>query len=242
MIAPPPGGGVLRALIGGLAGAGALASLVLSCAAPAGRAAPGTCTLRGVLRLVPRPGVTPIGKSDGPYGDRRLRDVEPVDYDRPGFAVVWVDGPPAAAERARLALRGTRGGVHFVPARTAVGAGSTIAIANEDGAAHALSCPAAGLLRRIAPGDEVVLPSTAPGAALAIYALDAGGAEAEVFVAPGPFAVVAPTGEFALGGLTPGRRVLHGWHPRFPKASRPVELAPGETVRVDIEIGVGRAE
>ena len=66
-------------------------------------------------------------------------------------------------------------------------------------------------------------------------------AKALAFVAPGLYAVVAKSGRFSLENVAPGHRTLHVWHPRFPPASRTLDLAPNSVARVDIQLGVERA-
>ena len=56
------------------------ALVLLACAGVPDPPAPGTAQVWGHLRLVPREGVTPVGQGGASYGDRRLRDVEFVDY------------------------------------------------------------------------------------------------------------------------------------------------------------------
>ena len=69
--------------------------LALACAAGSPVApAPGTSQAFGQVKLVPRAGLA-AGHGGASYGDARLRDVEFVDYSRPGFAVVYVEEPPA---------------------------------------------------------------------------------------------------------------------------------------------------
>ena len=74
-----------------VAGIVAVAGWLAACAAPqlATRAA-GTAAVAGTVRLVPHDGV-PIHPQSNAYGDRRLRDVQLVDYSKPGSCVVNVD-------------------------------------------------------------------------------------------------------------------------------------------------------
>jgi len=217
-----------------------VALLALACAGVPDPPAPGTSQAWGALRLVPREGVEP-GGGGGSYGDRRLRDVQLVDYTRPGFAVVYVrdDAPPAG--RLELAIRESRIGTGIDPSEGAVGAAGRIAVRNETDATHVVSYPAAGVVRRLAPGELAVLEVPRPGEQ-GLYVLDAPDVGATIFAAPGPYSVVTPAGRFTLSDLPPGPTDLHAWHPRFPPAVERVDLAPDAQLRVDIEIGVGRGE
>ncbi len=222
----------------GLFGIGALAAV--ACASgPGAHHAPGDTAAAGSLRLVPREGVTPGRPGGGAYGDRRLRDVAFVDYAHPGFAVVYLDGGRSPGGRADVAIRDTRTRVVLSPEHAALGVGGVIVVRNDARDPHVVSCPAAQIVRRVAPGESVEIPASEAGER-ALFLLDAKSAEALVFVAPGPFAVTAEDGSFELHDLPPGTQRLRAWHPRFPPAARTVDLVSGELVLVDIELGVDR--
>jgi hypothetical protein len=226
-------------------GAGLLVTLALACApgTPSPHAEPRAGEgVWGYVRLLPREGVKPAGGGGGgSYGDRRLADVELVDYERPGFAVVYAEGRPAPADALALAVREGVASPQLEPALGAVAAGGRISVRNETRAPHTLSLPAAGAIHRLAPGASVEI-AAGEGGEQALFLLDAPRAEARVFVAPGPYAVASELGRFELPGLGAGGRVrLVAWHPRFPPAARWVELAGGSQ-RVDLELQVGREE
>jgi hypothetical protein len=218
----------------------ALVPALLACASAPGPA-PGKSQAWGYLRLVPREGVTPGGRGPASYGDRRLRDVEFVDYSRPGFAVVYVEAEQAPQGDLAIAIRSSRVMTQLEPAHAAVGAAGRILVANETRAEHVLSYPAAGVVRRIQPGERVELDVARAGEQ-GLFLLDVPDAASTLFAAPGPFAVVSDAGLFELRDLEPGARQLRAWHPRFPDAQQPVELAPDGRLRVDFELGVGREE
>jgi hypothetical protein len=201
--------------------------------------APGTGTLWGYVRLVPRPGVTP-GKAGGAaYLDRRLRDVKFVDYHRPGFVVVHL-GDGAVSGTARVTIEPTNLGPAFTPPYTAVGDHSVIVVENRDRSAHTLASAELGLLHRVAPGAELEI-RVGPGAAH-IHLLDVPSAEALVYGSPGPYAVVSTEGRWELRDLRPGTRMIHAWHPRFPATVCQVTVGTGEVRQVDLEIGVQSME
>lgn len=216
------------------------ALLGLACAAAGpGAPAPGTSQVSGQLRLVPREGVTPGAHGSASYGDRRLRDVEFVDYSHPGFAVVYTETQPPPGGDLAFAIRDSRVGTRIEPEHGAVGAGGRVIVRNEGPDAHVLSYPAADLVRRLEPGQQVEIPVPRAGEQ-GLFLIDRPAA-AVVFAAPGPFAVVSASGGFTLAGLPPGPRRLRAWHPRFPTATADVDLAPDAAVRVDIDLGLGLA-
>lgn len=211
------------------------AALAVACVSAPQPPAPGLGSFFGVVHLVPRDGVTPQS-GGGSYGDRRLRDVEFVDYAHPGFAVVYTDGPSPGG-RSRLAIRPEAARVRLEPAHAAVGVGGAIEVANETGGAHVVSIPPLGVLQRLEPGEtaEIVL---ADAGEFDVFVLDAAGAEARVFAAPGPYAVTGHSGRYVLEDLPPGPHRIVVWHPRFPPASHRAELAPDSVVRLDLDLGV----
>jgi len=216
-----------------------VACLVLACAGVPEPPAPGTSQVWGQLRLVPREGVSRGGAGGGSYGDRRLRDVEFVDYSQPGFAVVFVEAEPPPGGLLELAIRSTRVNTHLDPAIAAIGAAGRLVVHNATSAAHVLSYPAAGLVQRLEPDERVELALARVGEQ-GLFVLDVPDAEATIFAAPGPFSVVSQTGRFELRDLAPGRRELRAWHPRFPPTVESVELAADAQLRVDLEMGVSR--
>src|SRR5512138_1985343 len=136
----------MRSLAAGLA-----AALLVACAsAPA--PAPGRAAAFGYVKLVPHEGVVAPAAGSHSYGDRELEGVAFVDYSKPGFAVVYADGAPRAGDRVALAIRS--GAAHAVldPPHAALGAGGTIDVENASGEPHVVSCPAARLVKRLAPG------------------------------------------------------------------------------------------
>lgn len=208
--------------------------ILLSCATPPPPPTPGCGTLWGFLTLVPRTGVWPDSSPDATYGPRHLQDAEPVDYRRPGFAVVWVDGRPAGPSRAGLLISS-----RLEPAFAALSEGGILAVTNRDAASHTISCPALGILRSVKPAETVELK--APRSMdLTLFVLDLPGSEARVFVAPGPLAVASPEGRWELRDLPPGPATLQVWHPRFPPLRRSVTVAAGSLQRLDLELGVER--
>jgi len=208
---------------------------LLACAPGPPAVEAGKGTLWGELSLVPRSGVV-LPRSEAGYGDRRLAGARLVDYSRPGFAVVYVDGPVPCA-RAELSIRETQLGARLEPERAVIGSGGALEIANRSDAAHIVSSPELGLARRLAPGERISLTPAGPGA-LHVHLPGNETGEAIVFAAPGPFALVGDDGRWQLTGLEPGLARLHVWHPRFPPLAREIEIRAGSAERVDLSLGV----
>jgi len=218
----------------------AFAAFACATGAPAPPSA-GTATAWGYLRLVPHEGVTPSKPGSSPYADRRMRDVEFVDYSKPGFAVVHLDAGPSPGGSAQLEIRTSGVRTRIDPPQAAVGAGGAVVVTNASGAAHVLSAPMLGLVRRLEPGEQVELAVPTAGEQ-SLFLLDVPRCESTVFVSPGPFVVVSADGRFELSGLSPGRHALLAWHPRFPATRAALELAPDSVVRVDLEMGVDQSD
>lgn len=213
--------------------------LALGCMAAPRLADPGRSGVWGYVELVPRAAsASHTGAPSSSYADLRYRDAELVDYTRPGFAVVYLASGAAPASSLELTVRRGLSGVRLEPAHGALGAGGEIAVTNRTREAHAVSCPDAGLLRSLAPGETLRFAAPASGA-LALFVPDAPDARADVFVSPGAFATLDAAGRYELLGVEPGTHVLRTWHPRFPPTERPVELSAGRLLRLDLEIGVG---
>ncbi len=217
------------------------AGWLLSCANTPADPAPasGYAAIAGTVRLVPHAGVPSHPQGDA-YGDRRLRDVQLVDYSKPGTSVIYLDLGARPGGRVALAVEESLAGARLAPKLDAVGAGGELTIANRTAHEAVISVPALERVERIAAGGSLALRAERPGP-LEIYLLGAQ-EPARVWVSPGPWVRPDASGRFALTGLAPGRATLHAWHPRLPSAAAAVELRAGETATVDFEIGVGRGE
>ena len=220
---------------------GLIAIFCLACVSAPPPPAAGRGTLFGDLRLVPRAGVHLPDPTDSSYADPRLRDVTLVDYSKPGFAVVWLDGESERAQApTHVTIRENEFDVRLEPAWAAAPAGGKLALQNATAETHTVSCPSLGRVEHVAPGQTLELALDEAGAH-ALFLLDRPQVEGGVFVAPGPYAVLGRNGRFELRDVEPGQARLHAFHPRFPPVAMPVNVVPGQTVRVDVEMGVGRA-
>jgi hypothetical protein len=188
------------------------------------------------VSLVPAKGVRTY-KPAASYGDRRLRGVSTVDYTKPGFAVVYLEGAPSPAGVAEIRLETTRYGTRLAARYAAVGVGGEVRLRNATAETCVFSSPAGGDLVVVAPGGVGTVPADRAGA-LKLYALSLPDVEAEVFVSPGPFAVAAESGRWELRDVPPGRYRLRVWHPRFPGEDRDVEVGAGGAERVGLRLGV----
>jgi hypothetical protein len=214
-------------------------AFLLACAGPP-RAEPGTGVVFGSVRLVPKAGAE---RAAGAYADRRLRDVAAVDYQQPGFSVVFTDAAPAAAPApAAFALETWAGRVRFTPAFGATDLGRGVDVTNRSDETRIVTAPAAGFARALAPGETAHVTPAEAGE-LELHVLEGAAAPAIVFVAPGAFVRVGADGRYELRGLAPGPVEIRAWHPRLPvTGARRVELADGQALELDLEIGVDHAE
>lgn len=216
-----------------------LAFLALStgCAASPPHPVQGKGTIWGEVRLVPPEGVDPDRKTEGGYAGLRLRDVAFVDYDRPEFAVVYLDQIPNPSGMARLTIRRSRFGLRLDPERVAVGLGGSIVIVNETDERAVVSCPSANIVQQLEPRSELPIPALNPGLQK-VFVLDSQGTEASIFVSTGPYTVISERGRFELPDISPGASTLHVWHPRFPSQTRRITIAPDAIQRIDVEMRI----
>ena len=180
-------------------------------------------------------------KGGGAYSDRRMVDVEIVDYGRPGFAVVWLEGPADPASSARLAIGANEFETRLEPAWAAVGTGGTLDLTNLTREAHTVSCPSLGILRKLEPGQLLTVKVPESGSH-PLFLLDRPQIEGGVFAAGGPFAVLTSSGHYELRDVAPGAARLHAWHPRLPPLERRVDVVADEVQKLDLEMGVGRGQ
>jgi hypothetical protein len=223
---------------------GFLAATFLACIGAPSLRDPAKSGVYGYLRLRPHEGSAGAPTAGAPkdaYGDRRYSDTGLVDYSKPGFAVVYLERGAGGEIAADLAIRTRAGAVAIEPAHAATAVGGEIALRNVDAEPHVVSLPGLGLVRALAPGDRLVVPAERAGA-LEVFVPGSSDATATVFVSPGPFATVNESGRFEILEVAPGPNRVGVWHPRLPPAGRDVALAAGRIARVDLEIGVGRAQ
>ncbi len=216
------------------------ACLALAGCASAPSADPETAVLWGYVRLIPKSGAEQVASS---YGDRRVSSAERTDYSQVGFSVAYVEtasaGPPAPVA---LAIEAGDHGLELKPAHAALRASGRVLVTNHSDRMQVVSAPAASWLRELQPGETSALELDAPGE-VAVHLLGGDALPASIWVSPGDFTVVEPSGRYELHGIAPGAVAVRAWHPRLPpSAPHALELAPGQVARLDLEIGVDRRE
>ena len=214
----------------------AMMSLFYGCTTVSAPSA-GTGTLWGYVTLKPPKGVNPFATRSAGYGDRRLRDIEFVDYRNPEFAVVYFDGAPPSSNTIEVKLIQTQFGPRFNTVYSAIGLNGTVVLRNEDRHSHVFSCREAGLLTRLAPGEQTTIP-TPSTAEYSVFILDDINTHTSIYVVPGPFSLASNNGRWELRDLPPGSGELWAWHPGFPPISQNVTIKFDSVQRVDFEIDI----
>jgi hypothetical protein len=217
----------------------AVCALAFACAS-APPPAQTEAALWGYVKLSPKHGAG--GSADG-YADRRLRTAPLFDYSHPVFAVVYTaDAPQPAPSVRTLTIEAGDGEVSWKPARLAIGLEDTLRVDNQTGQPQIVSAPELDWVGDVAPGASITLKPR-QGGELEIYRLGASQAPALVWVASGAYAVADSAGRYELRGLPPGRIAVRAWHPRLPPSEpRTITLTRGQLGRLDLEVGVDRAE
>jgi hypothetical protein len=215
-------------------------AFLLACASPP-QPDPAHGAVWGYVILEPKTGAA---SPEDSYVDRRLRNAAHFDYAHVQFAVVYAAGATSStpARAHTIALEGDASAARFSPAHEALGPGETLDIVNRTAARQILSAPDASWLRELAPGERAELPYPHSGE-LTLYALRVTADPAQVWFAPGAYAVADAAGRYELNGLPPGPEQLQAWHPRLPpSAPLRVDVAAGRAIRQDIRIGVDHRE
>lgn len=179
----------------------------------------------------------PASSAAAGHDDPRLRHARRLDYTRPGFAVVYVETPPASPAEAELVIRDTPTGPAIQPRNAAIGAGSVLRVRNDSADTRVVSLPRNGVLERLEPGAAFEVRLLRGGAS-PLFLLDAPHVEALLFVAPGRFDVVAGDGSWELPSLPPGPARLVAWHPRLPRSELDVSVPEDARYEIALEVGV----
>lgn len=188
----------------------------------------------GTVELV-RPAQFAEAPTNSGYSDRRYRAAKRVDYSQPGYVVVYLDRGAVPDHDLSLSITESRSGDRLEPKYGVVGLGRAIRVQNRSSQSHVVSCPEAGLIQRLAPGQAVSIPASRTGEH-SVWLLNVAETGTKAFVVPGPFAVVEASGRWKLPLVAPGDLTLRTWHPRFPAVERRVDARRGESLRLDLEI------
>lgn len=164
----------------------------------------------------------------------RLADVAPVVVFLEG-----VDGPldyAVPAERPVIHQRSAR----FAPSFLVVAAGHSVEMPNDDAIYHnvfSYSAPNDFDLGLYPAGESRSVTLRHPGV-VKTYCSIHESMNATILVAPSRwFDTVSAGGGYALRDVPAGRYRLVVWSERLPRDAREIELAPGETLRVDPVLG-----
>ena len=173
---------------------------------------------------------------------RVLLAVEGVSLSDLGQTVVFLESSGSAPAPARDKLVVRQRNARFSPEFMAIAVGQTVEMPNDDAIFHnvfSFSKPNDFDLGLYAAGQsrQVTLRH---GGVVKIYCSIHESMSATLFVSPSPwFAVVSPSGEFALTGAPPGRGRLRVWNEKLPEAGRDVTLQAGANPRVEIRLATG---
>ena len=216
------------------AGEGAPATPPAQAPAPAAEAAPSASAacIEGHVAL---PRASPSPPQASPY---ELLVEPDLVHTNPPLAVVYLDGdfPPAAsAPVARIVQRD----LAFIPALLPVRAGTRVEFPNEDPTYHNVFSfsPAKRFdLGRYRADEPPPPPQLFDRPGLVVLRCDIHKhMRAAILVLDTPhFVVTGADGAFQLPGLPPGRYTLKAWIDSRTTLSRPVEITPGQTLRVEL--------
>jgi hypothetical protein len=156
--------------------------------------------------------------------------------------VVYVeDAARPISETIELTIRDGAAGPRLEPEHAVFHAGGRVVLNNRSRQARLISCPSQQILQQVAAGESIVVALPEPGAH-DFHLLDARDASAQVFASPGAYARVARSGRYVLPDLPPGSTRIGVWHPRFTPRRARVELAAGDVVQLEFELGPGATQ
>ncbi|MBI4605735.1 MAG: hypothetical protein HY721_27525 [Planctomycetes bacterium] len=201
--------------------------------------------IEGVVLLqgsaVPAATLVPVGTDPQHCGKERSLEDYVVDAASRGIrhVIVHLEGaglerlPPAPPERLVLDNKDCR----FEPHAAVLTAGSTLAMANGDPILHTVHAYfAASFNVALAPGEPPEERRLTRPGLVQLRCDSHGWMNAFIRVDRHPFhAVTDAQGRFAMTGIPPGRYTLKGWHERLGEREIPVEVKPGDRLRVDVK-------
>ena len=126
------------------------------------------------------------------------------------------------------------------PSFLVVPVGQSVRFVNEDDIYHSFFSSSehnAFDLGLLDPGKSNKFRFKRPGP-VQVYCSLHTGEQVTILVAPTPhFAVVGPTGKFAIGNLAPGLYILETWSEAFPPQREEVTVSPSGTKFVEVLVG-----
>ena len=172
----------------------------------------------------------------------RMADVELVDYARPGFAVVWLEGEPSAASARELAIRANEFETRLEPRWLAVASRRhRCDLSTSTREPHTVSCPSLGIVRRLEPGDALELPRAATPAPTRCSCSTGRRSRAASSPPAGRSPCSARAGHFELRDVRPGAVRAARVAPASSAASNAGRRRRRpEHCELDLEMGVGR--
>lgn len=160
----------------------------------------------------------------------RLPDLGPI--------VVYLEpvgAPSPAARRASPTIRQRY--AQFRPGFLAIAAGQTVRMPNDDDIYHNVFSYSKGNefdLGLYPAGESRSVTFRKPGL-VRIYCSIHESMNGTLFVAPSPyFSQASESGSFLIAGVPPGRYRLRTWCERLPETTRELELAPGQSLELEL--------
>lgn len=155
------------------------------------------------------------------------------------WVVVYLEGEGGRSSRSKGSVSLRSGAEGLTPALSAVAAGQTVDIHNEDAVQHRHFSSS--------PGNAFELPTLTGGASHSITLAQPGlvrvycslhpAEHASIFVAPSThFEKVRAPGPYTIGGVPPGRYTVHAWSEANSARSGPITVARGTVSSVEIAL------
>jgi plastocyanin len=200
-------------------------------------AAGADATIEGRVPVAPR---LPAPRLDESY----LRTLSgPVAEPEPPVSAVWLTpldaAPPATPPAETAGGEMTQRGFQFRPGLLVVPVGATVRFPNRDDAYHSIfsySDPKRfDLGRYLGDDDPPAVTFDRPGLVRLFCEIHEHMRGAVLVVDAAHYTVSDPAGDFRLDGVPPGRYRVHVWVDPKRTLTRDVELAPGRTLRLDLD-------
>ncbi len=175
------------------------------------------------------------------WSDDQLRPLKPGPDRGIGPVLVSVVGfrksPPHRKQTHRLVIRGCR----LEPTLVAAVVGDEVEVRNESDYPFLPTLGPSPFMQAIPKGQSRTFPLPQGGVTVVYCGFHVPCGWAGVIVQHHPvFALTKPDGSFRIEHVpTEGDQItVHAWHPLLAEASRRIEPKPGETLRVDLVLGL----